>query len=87
MLAVVASFKNPIEYLDFHKNFVCFGTIFVKILTIKNVLERLSSPTFSPGSRVERSWIFRMTSSPMLRLLSSPPFSPGSRVESSGSSG
>ncbi len=42
-----------------------------------NKLERLSSPPFSPGREVERSWIFRMTSSPMLELLSSLPFSLG----------
>jgi hypothetical protein len=45
------------------------------------MLELLSSPPFSPGSRVERSFNFRMTSSSMLELLSSPPFSPGSRME------
>jgi hypothetical protein len=31
-------------------------------MTSSPMLELLSSPPFSPGSRVERSWIFRITS-------------------------
>ncbi len=52
-------------------------------MTSSSMLELFSSPPFSPGSRVERSWIFRMTSSPKLsklELLSSPP---GSGMERS----